>query len=175
MATYHLYFGFYFLYVHFNLLYIRLNLLYIRFILLYIRFSNIFEDQYHCREGEKCELMSSCPSFQLERRAWKALPRGSQEYSDALDQLKKKICNKESQMVCCAGWATFKIYFLPICASCVIFAARDLKHKLCLFHVLQKSVSNLVSDPGASVPQRQQLPLRQQRQRRQQQRQLVGL
>ena len=143
MATYHLYFGFYFLYVHFNLLYIRLNLVYIRFILLYIRFSNIFEDQYHCRGGEKCELMSSCQSFQLERRAWKALPRGSQEYSDALDKLKKKICNKESQMVCCAGWVAFKLYFLPICASCVIYLLPRISSSNCVFFMFFKKASQI--------------------------------
>jgi len=56
-----------------------------------------------CRSGVKCQPMTSCPSFQNERRRWKELPRGSVEYTSALNKLKALICNKESQMVCCTG------------------------------------------------------------------------
>ena len=119
--------------------------------------SSLFWIQFCCRQniwrnyfraGEKCQSMSSCPSFQIERRAWKELPRGSREYSDALEKLKGKICNKQSQMVCCAGWAPFKLTFLPF-ESVVCLC-----HLLCHFLIF----SNLAFHQGASVQQPQPLP-----------------
>merc|ERR1719300_514230 len=53
--------------------------------------------------GVKCQLISSCPSFETERRKWKELAKGSKQYSAALEKLKAQICNKQPQMVCCTG------------------------------------------------------------------------
>ena len=65
--------------------------------------SNNKKQNISCRAGVKCQSMTSCPSFQIERRNWKQLARGSKEYSTALENLKAKICNKKSAMVCCTG------------------------------------------------------------------------
>ena len=48
-----------------------------------------------CGTGEECVGQDTCPSFLTMKEEWKALPRGSDRYKEALNGLKERICDSQ--------------------------------------------------------------------------------
>ena len=54
-----------------------------------------------CGLGQVCTPQQECQSFSAERKKLKNLSKSSREYSDILENIKKRICDKATQTVCC--------------------------------------------------------------------------
>merc|ERR1712130_369336 len=54
-----------------------------------------------CGLGQVCAPQSECTSFQAERSKLVKLSKGSTEYSDLLERIKNRICDKTTWAVCC--------------------------------------------------------------------------
>merc|ERR1712130_804261 len=54
-----------------------------------------------CGLGQVCAPQSECTSFQAERSKLVKLSKGSTEYSDLLERIKNRICDKTTKTVCC--------------------------------------------------------------------------
>lgn len=63
--------------------------------------TQVAEPSFECSNGEKCVLQDCCQSFSDLKNTWKSLPKGSIEYSEKLNELKTKVCNKAGKGVCC--------------------------------------------------------------------------
>ena len=54
-----------------------------------------------CQLGHVCTPQQDCPSFAKEKRKLRSLEGGSSEHASAIEKLQKRICDRESQTVCC--------------------------------------------------------------------------
>ena len=63
--------------------------------------GGIYERDNKCRGGASCIYQDNCPEFLEKRKYLKDFPRDSQEYAEALEKIKKSVCNRSEKGVCC--------------------------------------------------------------------------
>jgi len=56
---------------------------------------------YQCGLGQVCTPQKECPSFTAQRNKLIQLSKGSTEYSNLLERIKSRICDKATKTVCC--------------------------------------------------------------------------
>jgi len=55
-----------------------------------------------CSIGEECISKETCPGFQDLQAEWRGATRGSDKYTELLNRLKGKICQRTTKFVCCS-------------------------------------------------------------------------
>ena len=76
-----------------------------------------------CSQTERCTQTSRCDGFAEQKAAWqqigKTYEKSSQDYKNALDSLKERICGrKRDRTVCCCTGASCSPSFLPTEGEC---------------------------------------------------------
>lgn len=63
--------------------------------------DQLAESDRRCGADETCKSQSKCPSFLQQKEYLFSLQKGSKEYGEKLEQIKRSVCNKEKKGVCC--------------------------------------------------------------------------
>merc|ERR1712223_1270566 len=76
-----------------------------------------------CSIGEECISKETCPGFQDLQAEWRGATRGSDKYTELLNRLKGKICQRTTKFVCCSLPTTTTTTTLGVIQTVGVFNA----------------------------------------------------